>query len=85
MYQKNSDEGSIIILDVPRGTVKIIILNLILENVRKQGNVVLAVAPSGIATTLLDGGTTAHSTLKISLDIASVKVPTFLLHRRNNI
>ncbi|KAG5893813.1 hypothetical protein JTB14_027850 [Gonioctena quinquepunctata] len=39
-------------------------------------NVVPAVASSGIAATLLSGGRTAHSVLKLPLNLASEKTPT---------
>jgi hypothetical protein len=42
-----------------------------LARVRSQGRIALAVASSGIAATLLDGGTTAHSRFKIPIEIES--------------
>ena len=42
---------------------------IILANIRSQQKIVLAVASSGIAANLLDGGRTAHSTFKLPLDI----------------
>lgn len=42
---------------------------MILAKIRSQQKIALAVASSGIAATLLDGGRTAHSTFKLPLDI----------------
>ena len=49
-------------LDVPGGTGKTFIINLLLAKVRFDKKIALAVASSGIAATLLEGGQTAHST-----------------------
>ena len=54
-------------LDAPGGTGKTFILSLILAKVRSEGNIILACASSGIASTLLDGGRTAHSAFGIPL------------------
>lgn len=43
--------------------------NLIAAELRSQGKMVITVAASGIAATLLDGGRTAHSMFKIPLQI----------------
>lgn len=40
-----------------------------MAHIRSQGNIALAIASSGIAATLLDGGRTAHSALKLPLNI----------------
>lgn len=41
--------------------------NLILKKVRSKGEIAIAVASSGIASLLLEGGSTAHSTFKLPL------------------
>ena len=51
-----------IFLDVPAGTGKTFLINLLLAKVRFDKKNVLAVASSGIAATVLEGGRTAHST-----------------------
>ncbi|XP_063922978.1 uncharacterized protein LOC135137287 [Zophobas morio] len=43
--------------------------NLILAEIRMKHEIALAVASSGIAATLLDGGRTAHSVLKLPLNL----------------
>jgi hypothetical protein len=63
-------KGGIIFLDAPGGTGKTFVINLILSKVRQQMHVALAVASSGIASTLLAGGRTAHSTFKLPLNLA---------------
>ncbi|GFX09790.1 ATP-dependent DNA helicase [Trichonephila clavipes] len=55
--------------DVPGGTGKTFLISLILAKIRSQQKIALAVASSGIAATLLDGGRTAHSTFKLPLDV----------------
>lgn len=60
-------EGGLIFLDAPGGTGKTFLLNLLLAKVRQGGEIALAVASSGIAATLLEGGKTAHSMFKLPL------------------
>lgn len=67
--------GSLLFLDAPGGTGKTYLINLILASVRTQNNIAIAVASSGIASTLLDGGRTAHSTFKLPLDFSIVDTP----------
>lgn len=55
-------------LDGPGGTGKTFVQNTIMAKLRSEGKIVLAVASSGIAATLLDGGQTAHGKFKIPLD-----------------
>lgn len=50
------------------GCGKTFMFNTMLEKVRGQGHVALAVAQSGIAATLLRGGRTAHSRFHLPLD-----------------
>ncbi|CAF4338104.1 unnamed protein product, partial [Rotaria magnacalcarata] len=59
--------GGTIFLDAPGGTGKTFVINLLLAKIRHQPKIVVAVASSGIAATLLHGGRTAHSTLKLPL------------------
>ncbi|OWZ15153.1 Helitron helicase [Phytophthora megakarya] len=51
------------------GTGKAILLRNILAKVRLEGKIAIAVASSGIASLLLMGGRTAHSTFKIPLKL----------------
>lgn len=68
-------EGGIIFLDAPGGTGKTFLINLILAEIRTKKEIALALASSGIAATLMDGGKTAHSGLKLPLNIAEQEFP----------
>ncbi|XP_073266985.1 uncharacterized protein [Populus alba] len=51
------------------GTGKTFLWHTIINRVRSEGSIVLAVASSGIASLLLPGGRTAHSRFKIPLEV----------------
>lgn len=74
--QLANNEGGVFCLQAHGGTGKSFLLNLILAEVRKRGQIALAVASSGIAATLLSGGRTAHSVLKLPLNIREIENPT---------
>ena len=59
--------GGTIFLQAPGGCGKTFLENLLLARVRSEGEVAVAVATSGIAACLLDGGTTAHYRFRIPL------------------
>ncbi|GBP64697.1 ATP-dependent DNA helicase PIF1 [Eumeta japonica] len=69
----DNNEGKIFFLDAPGGTGKTFLIHLLLIKVRSTGKIALAVASSGIAATLLEGGRTAHSiqAFKLPLKIAT--------------
>ncbi|KIH68828.1 hypothetical protein ANCDUO_00835 [Ancylostoma duodenale] len=67
--------GGIFFLDALGGTGKTFLVNLLLAEIRKRNEIAVAVASSGIAATLLDGGRTAHSALKLPLDLARSQNP----------
>ena len=67
--------GGIIFLDAPGGTGKTFVINLLLAKIRQQSKIAIAVASSGIAATLLHGGRTAHSTLKLPLNLTQCEAP----------
>ncbi|XP_046965797.1 uncharacterized protein LOC124534146 [Vanessa cardui] len=71
----SSGRGGLFFLDAPGGTGKTYILNLLLAQIRKDKGVAVAVASSGIAATLLSGGRTAHSVLKLPLNLAHEEMP----------
>ncbi|PAA84583.1 hypothetical protein BOX15_Mlig017082g4 [Macrostomum lignano] len=71
----NDNLGGILFLDAPGGTGKTFLINLLLSKVRHGGDIAIAVASSGIAATLLPGGRTAHSALKLPLDLSRVENP----------
>jgi PIF1-like helicase len=53
----------------PGGTGKTFVESLPMAHIRSQGQVALAVASSGIASILLEGGRTSHSRFTIPLDV----------------
>ncbi|XP_075707181.1 LOW QUALITY PROTEIN: uncharacterized protein LOC142741727 [Rhinoderma darwinii] len=61
--------GGIVFLDAPGGTGNTFVINLLLAKIRQQSTIALAVASSGIAATLIDGGRTAHSAFKLPLNL----------------
>ncbi|KAJ8873300.1 hypothetical protein PR048_026934 [Dryococelus australis] len=67
----NDETGGIYFLDAPGGTGKIFLSSLILATIRSHNEIALALASSGIAAALLEGGRTAHSALKLPLDMQS--------------
>ncbi|XP_026476423.1 uncharacterized protein LOC113382080 [Ctenocephalides felis] len=71
----NSGSGGIFFLDAPGGTGKTFLLSLLLAKIRSQNDVALALASSGIAATLLEGGRTAHSALKLPLNMQINETP----------
>ena len=72
----DSRQGGIMFLDAPGGTGNTFLLNLLLAKIRMRRSIAIAVAFSGIAATLLDGGRTAHSTLKLPLNLTRTESPT---------
>ncbi|XP_014298458.2 uncharacterized protein LOC106693783 [Microplitis demolitor] len=64
-----SDSGRLFFLDAPGGTGKTFLINLLLAKIRSEKSIAIAVASSGIAATLIDGGKTAHSTFKLPLEM----------------
>ncbi len=54
-------------VDGPGGTGKTFLYNLLLGHMRVRGGIALAVASSGIAALLMEGGRTAHSRFKIPI------------------
>ncbi|XP_076041929.1 uncharacterized protein LOC143025805 [Oratosquilla oratoria] len=70
MYRVNNQqkyENNGIFVNAAGGTGKSFILNMLLDTVRSEGKIALAVASSGIAATVLNGGRTAHNMFKIPL------------------
>jgi ATP-dependent DNA helicase PIF1 len=69
-----SENGGLFFLDTPGGTGKTFLINLLLAEIRAKNEIALAVASSGIASTLLEGGRTAHSALKLPLNFAQSEI-----------
>ncbi|XP_073133319.1 uncharacterized protein [Henckelia pumila] len=62
-----NNRSNLFFIDGPGGTGKTFLYRSILAHLRKNGNIVIAVATFGIAATLLPGGRTAHSRFQIPL------------------
>ena len=62
-------------LDAPGGTGNTFVINLLLAKIRQQSKIAIAMASSGIAAALLHGGRTAHSTLKLPLNLEHSEAP----------
>ena len=71
----NSGSGGIYFLDAPGGTGKTFLITLLLARIRSENDVALALASSGIAATLLEGGRTVHSALKLPLNMQINETP----------
>lgn len=71
----NKKFEGIYFINASGGTGKTFLLNLLLAEIRKKGDIAIAVASSGIAATLLDGGRTAHATFKIPINIHQIEKP----------
>lgn len=56
-------------------------ISLILASIRSENQIALALASSGIAATLLEGGRTAHSALKLPLNLQINEQPTCNISR----
>lgn len=56
-------------IDAPGGSGKTFLFNSLFNSIRRVGDKAIAVASSGIAALLLDGGRTSHSTFKIPIDV----------------
>jgi PIF1-like helicase/Helicase len=69
MESVNNNNPKIFFLHSAGGCGKTFVCNTIAAAVRAQGKIVLCVASSGIASLLLEGGRTAHSTFKIPLQV----------------
>src|SRR6266542_4779432 len=59
----------IFFINVPGGYGKTFLFNMMLAEVRLQNQIAIAIASSGIAALLLNGGRTAHSKFKILIPI----------------
>jgi len=76
MQAVDNNTGGLFFLDAPGGTGKTFVISLILATIRSTCVIALALASSGIAETLLDGGRTAHSAFKLPLNLSRIDTPT---------
>ncbi|CAB3260103.1 unnamed protein product [Arctia plantaginis] len=83
MQAVDNNTGGLFFLDAPGGTGKTFVISLILATIRSRCDIALALASSGIAATLLDGGRTANSALKLPLNSNTIDTPTCNISRSN--
>lgn len=83
MQDVENKTGGLYFLDAPGGTGKTFVISLILSTIRSKNGIALALASSGIAATLLDGGRTAHSALKLPLNLNFVEAPTCNISKKS--
>ena len=57
--------GGLHFIDAPGGTGKTYLLTCLIAKWRSQGNIVLCVAPSGLAATLMEDGRTVHGRFRV--------------------
>ncbi|GBM09184.1 hypothetical protein AVEN_169133-1 [Araneus ventricosus] len=69
IYEYQTDMPKCFFLDGPAGTGKTFVYSTLLHAFRGKGDQAIAVASTGITTTLLSGGRTAHSIFKIPLTL----------------
>ena len=59
--------GGLHFIDAPGGTGKTYLLTCLIAKWRSQGKIVLCVAPSGLAATLMEDGRTVHGRFRVQL------------------
>ena len=67
--QDEMQDQRMFFLNAPGGYEKTFLIETLLSQVRGLGKIALAVASSGIAAELLEGGRTAHSWFKIPIPV----------------
>jgi Rad3-related DNA helicase len=69
MSSVDTDDGGLFFVDGPSGTGKTYLYRALLATIRSQKKIAVATATSGVATSIMPGGRTAHSRFKIPLTI----------------
>ena len=77
MFSVDSQSGGLFVLNAAGGTGKTFVLNTLLDKVRSQGSVALATASSGVASKLLNNGTTVHSRFKVPINVHATSTCSF--------
>lgn len=85
MHNIDQNNGGTFFLDAPGGTGKTFLLNIILAEVRSRQQIAIAVASTGIAATILEGGRTAHSTFKLPLNYMQNEQPMCNINKNSGI
>ena len=84
LYSVETGSGGLFFLDASGGTGKTFLINLLLAKIRSNHGIALAVASSGIAATLLDGGRTAHSAFNLPLNLIHSETPLCNIAKQSN-
>jgi type II secretory pathway predicted ATPase ExeA len=69
MSTVDSDHGGLFFVNGPGGTRKTYLYRALLANIHSQNKIVVATTTSGVATSIMLGGRTAHSRFKIPLTL----------------
>ena len=85
MHFVDNNVGDIFFLDAPGGIGKTFVIKLILASIRSKNDIALSIVSSGIAATLLPGGRTAHSALKLPLNFHSIETPSCNISKSSGI
>ncbi|XP_049316944.1 uncharacterized protein LOC125779714 [Bactrocera dorsalis] len=83
MQAISNNAGGLYFLDAPGGTGKTLVISLILATIRSEQKIALALASSGIAAALLEGSQTAHSALKLPLNVQVIETSTCNISRNS--
>jgi hypothetical protein len=78
MSSVDTEDGGLFFVDGPSGTRKTYLYRSLLATIRSQKKIVMATATSGVATSIMPGGRTAHSCFKIPLTIDNGAFCTFM-------
>ncbi|GBP97984.1 hypothetical protein EVAR_69294_1 [Eumeta japonica] len=73
MKAVDDENGGLFFLDAPGGTGKKFLMSLILATIRTRSDILVAIASSGIAATLLEDCRTARSVLKLPLNLQTIE------------
>jgi hypothetical protein len=76
MQNVNNGVGEIVFVDAPGGAGKTFLRKLIQAAIQSHNDIAVALASSGIAATLLPGGRTALSALKVPMNMQCTETST---------
>jgi hypothetical protein len=77
MSSVGTEHGGLFFVDGPDGTGKTYLYKALLATIRSQKKIAMATTTSGVATSIMPGGRTAHSRFKIPLTIDNGAFCTF--------
>jgi len=85
MHAITSQSGGLYFLEASGETGKTFLISLILTTIRSRTIITLAIALAGIAATFLDSGRTAHSALKLPLNMQITETLTCNINKNSRI